>query len=104
MSTESRNDVEKTLLHTREVASKGYIRNDGMFDIEGIITDKKSYDIPKSDRTILKEGVSTSAVNVLMNEIRWFKKYSNQSLNVSDVYLGVLVSVDDYIVELESYL
>ena len=56
MSTESRNDVEKTLLHTRDVSSKGYIRTDGMFDIEGIITDKKSYDIPKSDGTILKEG------------------------------------------------
>ena len=27
-----------------------------MFDIEGIITDKKSYDIPKSDGTILKKG------------------------------------------------
>ena len=56
MSTESRNDVEKTLLHKRDVSSKGYIRTDGMFDIEGIITDKKSYDIPKSDGTILKEG------------------------------------------------
>ena len=56
MSTESRNDVEKILLHTRDVSSKGYIRTDGMFDIEGIITDKKSYDIPKSDGTILKEG------------------------------------------------
>ena len=56
MSTESRNDVAKTLLHTRDVSSKGYIRTDGMFDIEGIITDKKSYDIPKSDGTILKEG------------------------------------------------
>ena len=53
MSTESRNDVEKTLLHTRDVSSKGYIRTDGMFDIEATITDKKSYDIPKSDRTIL---------------------------------------------------
>ena len=56
MSTESRNDVEKILLHKREVSSKGYIRSDGMFDIEGNITDKKSYDIPKSDGTILKEG------------------------------------------------
>ena len=55
MSTESRNDAKKTLLHTRDVSSKGYIRTDGMFDIEGIITDRKSYDIPKSDRTILKE-------------------------------------------------
>ena len=53
---------------------------------------------------ILKEGFSTTAVNVLMNETRWFKKYSNQNLNVSDAYLGVLVSVNDYIVELESYL
>ena len=56
MSTEIKNDIEKTLLHTREVSSKGYIRTDGMFDIEGIITDKKSYDIPKSDGTMLKEG------------------------------------------------
>ena len=56
MSTESRNDVEKILLHTRYISSKGYIRTDEMFDIEGIVTDKKSYDIPKSDRTILKEG------------------------------------------------
>ena len=56
MSTESRNDVEKILLHKREVSSKGYIRSDRMFDIEGNITDKKSYDIPKSDGTILKEG------------------------------------------------
>ena len=56
MSTESRNDVAKTLLHIRDVSSKGYIRADGMFDIEGIITDKKLYDIPKSDGTTLKEG------------------------------------------------
>ena len=53
MSNESRNDVEKTLLHTRDVSSKGYIRTDVMFDIEGIVTDKKSYDIPKSDITTL---------------------------------------------------
>ena len=56
MSTESRNDVEKILLHTRDVSSKGYIRTDGLFIIEGTIIDKKSYDIPKSDGTILKEG------------------------------------------------
>ena len=56
MNTESRNDDEKTLLHTRDVFSKGYIRTDGMFDIEGTITDKKSYDFPKSNGTILKEG------------------------------------------------
>ena len=56
MSPKSRNDVEKTLLHSRDVSSKGCIRSDGMFDIEGTITDKKSYDILKSDRTILKEG------------------------------------------------
>ena len=56
MSPKSRNDIDKTLLHTRDVSSKGYIRSDGMFDIESTITDKKSYDIPKSDGTILKEG------------------------------------------------
>ena len=40
----------------KEVSSEGYIRTDGLFNIEGAITDKKSYDIPKSDGTILKEG------------------------------------------------
>ena len=56
MITESRNVVEKILLHKREVSSKGYIRSDGMFDIKGNITEKKSYDIPKWDGTILKKG------------------------------------------------
>ena len=45
MRTESKNDVENTLLHKREVSSEGYIRTDGLFNIEGTITDKKSYDI-----------------------------------------------------------
>ena len=56
MNTENRNDAEKILLHKRKVSSEGYIRTDGLFNIEGTITDKKSYDIPKSDGTILKEG------------------------------------------------
>ena len=53
---------------------------------------------------LLNENLRTNEVNVLTHEINWFKKYRNQNLNVSDVYLGITVSVDDYIVELESYL
>ena len=55
MSTESRNDSEKILLHKREVSSEGYIRTDGLFNIEGTITDKKSND--NNNRTL---GGSTS--------------------------------------------
>ena len=47
---------KKILLHKREVSSEGYIRTDGLFNIEGTITDKKSYDIPKSDGTVLRAG------------------------------------------------
>ena len=53
---------------------------------------------------LLNKNLRTNEVNVLTHEINWFKKYRNQNLSVSDVYLGVTVSVDDYIVELESYL
>ena len=34
--------------------------NDGFFEIEGTIIDKKSYDIPKSDGTVLRAGRTSS--------------------------------------------
>ena len=46
---------EKTrkLLHSRTVFSQGFLRKDGLIDIVGSIKDTKSYDIPKSNGTIL---------------------------------------------------
>ena len=56
MSIENKNHPKKYLLHSRNVYSNGYLRYDGFFEIEGTIVDKKSYDIPKSDGTVLKTG------------------------------------------------
>ena len=56
MINESKNDLKKVLLHSRNVYSNGYLRYDGFFEIEGTIVDKKSYDIPKSDGTVLRAG------------------------------------------------
>ena len=49
---------EKTrkLLHSRTVFSQGFLRKDGLIDIVGSIKDTKSYDIPKSNGTILNSG------------------------------------------------
>ena len=46
----------RQLLHSRTVFSQGFLRKDGLIDIVGIITDTKSYDIPKSNGTILNSG------------------------------------------------
>ena len=49
---------EKTrkLLHSRTVFSQGFLRKDGLIDIVGSIKDTKSYNIPKSNGTILNSG------------------------------------------------
>ena len=56
MSIENKNHFKKHLLHSRNFYSNGYMRYDGFFEIEGTIIDKKSYDIPKSDGTVLRAG------------------------------------------------
>jgi hypothetical protein len=39
-------DVERELRHTRRVRYEGYRRADGLWDIEGHLTDIKSHDNP----------------------------------------------------------
>ena len=36
--------VGRQLLHTRRVTCQGFFREDGLWDIEGRITDEKSYE------------------------------------------------------------
>ncbi len=38
------------LLHTRTITCEGYARDDGLWDIDGWITDIKTYDAPNQDR------------------------------------------------------
>ena len=69
--------VERELVHQRRITLNGYVRNDGLFDIEAELTDHKTYPFPSDFRgevtpdlpvhhmilriTITKERVITAA-------------------------------------------
>jgi hypothetical protein len=48
--------AERQPLHTRRVTCKGYFRRDGLFEIEGHITDEKSYDQHDEYRGDMRAG------------------------------------------------
>jgi hypothetical protein len=45
--------VERKMIHTRRVECVGYLREDGLWDIEGSIVDTKSYDYDTSERIVV---------------------------------------------------
>ena len=47
---------ERTLLHTRTITCEGYARDDGLWDIDGWMTDVKTYDAPNQDRNGIPAG------------------------------------------------
>jgi hypothetical protein len=48
--------VSRTPLHRREIVLDGYLRDDGLLDIEARITDVKRYDFPKEDQGVVTAG------------------------------------------------
>jgi hypothetical protein len=42
--------VNRKPLHTRKLTLQGYLRDDGLLDIEGHLVDTKPFDIPNKDR------------------------------------------------------
>ena len=46
----SQQDVERELVHERRVALNGFVRSDGLFDIEAELTDHKTYPFPSDFR------------------------------------------------------
>lgn len=46
----------RKLLHTREIRCCGYERDDGLWDIEGVITDVKAYSFENIDRGTIPAG------------------------------------------------
>jgi hypothetical protein len=48
--------AERQHLHTRRVTCQGFFRSDGLFDIEGRITDEKTYPQDNDDRGTLEAG------------------------------------------------
>ncbi len=53
---ELRAPVARTPLHTRKVECQGFIREDGLFDIEGRVTDSKAYAFANHYRGKLEPG------------------------------------------------
>ena len=47
---------ERELLHTRVIECRGYLRADGLWDVDGWLTDTKTYNFPNKDRTEIKAG------------------------------------------------
>ena len=47
---------ERKLLHSRDIALRGYQRGDGLFDIEAHLTDIKSYGFDLEDRGWIEPG------------------------------------------------
>ena len=47
---------ERELLHTRTIECKGYLRSDGLWDIDGWLTDIKTHNFPNKDRVEIKAG------------------------------------------------
>jgi hypothetical protein len=48
--------VERELIHVRQIECKGYERSDGLTDIDGWLTDLKTYNFPNNDRKEIKAG------------------------------------------------
>ena len=42
--------------HTREVECRGFLRDDGLWDIEGHMTDRKTYSFPSDERGTVEAG------------------------------------------------
>jgi hypothetical protein len=48
--------TDREIAHTRRITCQGYRRADGLFDIEGHLTDVKSYPVPNEHRGTIEPG------------------------------------------------
>ena len=76
----------RSLLHSRNVFSQGYLRKDGFFEIESIIKDIKSYDIPKSDGSVLITGEPLHEMHVILKINMEFKILDISAKTISAPY------------------
>ena len=60
------NTISKSLVHSRTIFLEGYVREDGLFDIEGRIKDTKSYDVTRTDGSCLKKGDPLHEMHIVL--------------------------------------
>ena len=57
--------IERKMVHTRNVTCKGYMRDDGLLDIEGHLQDIKPFDFPNKDRGgVIKAGEALHGLSI----------------------------------------
>lgn len=57
--------VKRELMHTRRIESLGYLREDGLWDIEARMTDVKPYDVHRDfDKSLMPKGVPFHDISV----------------------------------------
>jgi hypothetical protein len=77
----SRPQASRKLLHTRTVQCYGYQREDGLWDIEGHMTDVKTYSFPNQDR-----GGEIKAGEALHD--MWIRLTLDTDLHIQDAEAG----------------
>ena len=58
--------VDRSLLHTRTIVCEGFERSDGLWDIDGWLTDIKTYDVPNIDRDGIPAGEPVHGMGLRM--------------------------------------
>ncbi len=56
--------VERKHLHTRTIEMNAFVRDDGLWDIEGRLRDTKPYSFPNEDRGLVEAGDPLHDMNV----------------------------------------
>jgi hypothetical protein len=59
-------DCDRELIHTRTVVCRGFRRSDGLWDIEGTLTDTKSYGFENSYRGRIEPGVPVHEMRITL--------------------------------------
>jgi hypothetical protein len=58
--------IDRSLLHTRTIVCEGFARDDGLWDIDGWLTDVKSYDVDNIDRGGIPAGEPVHGMGLRM--------------------------------------
>ena len=76
------NNIKRKPLHDRKIVIKGYLRDDGLYDIEGELLDTKHYSVKNFERGEIKSGeaIHNMKVKITLDENLTIKDASAETL------------------------
>lgn len=85
--------VGRTLIHERQVTCRGYRRDDGLWDIEGHLTDVKTYDFLNAEGVVLAAGrpVHEMTVRVTIDNHFMIHEIDVRMLHQPSVYCDAIL-------------